>query len=80
MAFEFKPKKKKIEFDRLPVKPARSGSGLGRYQIGPNSKFKFKLKKMKNSQKNPKNTSRCDESNGIKFSQKFVRLTYFSDI
>ena len=25
---------------------------------------------MKNSQKIPKNTSRCDESNGVKFSQK----------
>ena len=24
--------------------------------------------------KNPKNTSRCDEFNGIKFSQKFVHL------
>ena len=43
-------------------------TGLGRYQTGPNSKFKFKFKKMKNSQKNPKNTSRCDESNGVKFS------------
>ena len=32
------------------------------------------LKKMKNSQKIPKNTSRCDESNGVKFSQKFVHL------
>ena len=31
-------------------------------------------KKMKNSQKNSKNTSRCDESNGVKFSQKFVHL------
>ena len=28
-----------------------SGSGLGRYQTGPNSKFKFEFKKMKNSQK-----------------------------
>ena len=38
----------------LPVGtgPVRSGSGLGRYQTGPNSKFKFKFKKMKNSQKN----------------------------
>ena len=52
----------------------RSGSGLDRYQTGPNSKFKFKFKKMKNSQKIPKNTSRCDESNGVKFSQKFVHL------
>jgi hypothetical protein len=37
-------------------------------------------KKMKNSQKISKNTSRCDESNGVKFSQKFIRLTYFSGI
>ena len=58
-----------------PVK--RSGSGLGRYQTGPNSKFKIEFKKMKNSLKISKNTSRCDESNGVKFSQKFVRLTYF---
>ena len=32
---------------------------------------------MKNSQKIPKNTSRCDESNGVKFSQKFVHLVQF---
>ena len=32
------------------------------------------LKKMKNSQKISKNISRCDESNGVKFSQKFVHL------
>ena len=62
-----------VRFDRLLVKPIRPGSGLG-YQTGPNSKFKFKFKKMKNSQKNPKNTLRCDESNGVKFSQKFVHL------
>jgi hypothetical protein len=31
-----------------PVKPVRPGSGLVRYQIGPNLKFKFKFKKMKN--------------------------------
>ena len=54
--------------------PVRPGFGLGRYQTGPNSKFKFELKKIKNSQKFPKNTSRCDESNGVKFSQKFVHL------
>ena len=29
----------------LPVKPVRPGSGLDRYQTGPNSKFKFKFKK-----------------------------------
>ena len=63
-----------VRFDRLPVKPVRPGSGLGRYQTGPNSKFKFEFKKMKNSQKIPKNTSRCDESNGVKFSKKFIHL------
>ena len=60
-----------VRFDRLPV---RSGSGLGWYQIGSNSKFKFKFKKWNILKKIPKNTSRCDESNGIKFSQKFVHL------
>ena len=38
-----------VQFDRLPVKPVRPGSGLGRYQTGPNSKFKFEFQKMKNS-------------------------------
>jgi len=62
----------------VPVKPVRSGSGLGRfgqtgsglgrYQTGPNSKFEFEFKKWKIPQKNPKNTSRCDESNSVKFS------------
>ena len=33
---------------------------------------------MKNFQKNSKNTSRCDESNGVKFSQKFVHLVQFA--
>ena len=36
-------------------------------------------KKMKNSQKIPKNISRCDESNGVKFSQKFVHLVWFAE-
>ena len=63
-----------VRFDRLLVKPVRPGFGLDRYRIGPNSKFKFKFKKMKNSQKIPKNTSRCYESNGVKFSQKFIHL------
>ena len=49
-------------------------SGLVRYETGPNSKFKFEFKKMKNSPKNPKNTSRCDESNDVKFSKKFIHL------
>ena len=60
-----------VRFDRLPVWP---GSGLGRYQTGPNSKFKFEFKKMKNSQKLTKNISRCDEFNSVKFSQKIVHL------
>ena len=34
---------------------------------------------MKNSQKILKNTSRCDESNGVKFSQKFVDLVWFAE-
>ena len=63
-----------VRFDRLPVKPVRSGSGLGRYQTGTNSKFKFEFKKMKKFQKIPKNTSRCNESNGVEFSQKIVHL------
>ena len=37
------------------TKPVGTGPvwpvGLGRYQTGPNSKFKFEFKKMKNSQK-----------------------------
>ena len=37
-----------VWFNQLSVKPVRSSFGLGRYQIGPNSKFKFKLKKIKN--------------------------------
>jgi len=57
-----------------PVWPVRTGSGLVRYETGPNSKLKFEFKKMKNFQKNPKNISRCDESNDVKFSQKIVYL------
>ena len=45
----------------------RFGFGLGRYQTGPNSNLNSK--KWKIPKKIPKNTSRCDESNGIKFSQ-----------
>ena len=33
---------------------------------------------MKNSKKIPKNTSRCDEFNDVKFSQKFVHLVQFA--
>ena len=36
-----------VWFDRLPVKPVRTCSGLFRYETGPNSKFKFELKKWK---------------------------------
>ena len=53
-----------------PIWPVTVQTGPGRYQTGPNSKFKFELKKWKIS----KNTSRWDESNGVKFSQKFVYL------
>jgi len=42
-------------------------SYAGRVHLtGPNSKFKFEFKKMKKSQKILKNTSSCDESNGVK--------------
>jgi len=37
-------------------------------------------KKNEKFPKNPKNTSRCVESNGVKFSQKFVYLVYFAGI
>ena len=47
----------------------------------PKFKIQIWIQKMKNFQKKiPKNTSRCDESNSVKFSQKFVCLTYFSSI
>ena len=62
------------------TKPVQPGSGLDQYKTGPNSKFKFKFKKMKISQKILKNTSRCNESNGVKFSQKFVHLVQFAGI
>ena len=68
-----------VRFDRLPVKPVRTGSGLVRYETGQNSKCKFELKKMKNFQKISKTTSRCDESNGVKFSQKSVHLVRFAE-
>jgi hypothetical protein len=57
-----------------------AGSGLRGYRTGPNSKFKFEFKKNEKFSKISKNISRCDESNGVKVSQKFVRLTYFSGI
>jgi len=43
-----------------------TGSGLGRLQTGPNLNFKFEFRKMKKSQKIPKNTSSCDKYNGVK--------------
>ena len=36
-----------VRFDRLPVKPVRTGSGFGRYPTDQNSKFKFEFKKWK---------------------------------
>jgi len=69
-----------VQKPRLLVKPIRTGSGLGRFQTGPNLKFKFEFKKMKNSQKNSKNTSSCDKSNGVNFFQIFVHLVYFASI
>jgi len=60
-----------VRFDRLTGN--RPGSGSDRYETGQYSKFKFEIKKMKNSQKIPKNTSRCEESNGVKLSQKFAQ-------
>ena len=41
-------------------------AGTGRFQTAPIQNLKFEFKKMKNSQKIPKNTSSCDESNGVK--------------
>ena len=76
----FKSRPEPVRKPRLPVKPVRTGSGSGRFQTGPNSKFKFKFQKMKNSQKISKNTSSCDESNGVKFFQIFVHLVYFASI
>jgi len=62
-----------------PVWPVTGQTGPARFRFGPVSnrpKFKIQIwiQKMKNSQKISKNTSRCDESNGVKFSQKFVHL------
>ena len=42
---------KPVRTGPLSVKPVRPGSGLGRYQTGQNSKFKFEFKKIKNFQK-----------------------------
>ena len=84
LKFEFGPVSYRTEPEpvrkpRLPVKPVWTGSGSGRFQTGPNSNFKFELKN-KNSQKISKNTSSCDESNGVKFFQIFVHLVYFAGI
>ena len=64
---------------RTKPEPVRAGSGSGRFQTSPNSKFKLKFRKMKNSQKIPKNISRYDESNGVKFSQIFDHLLWFAE-
>ena len=56
--------------------PVLVWSGLKPDQI---QNLNLNSKKMKNSQKIPKNTSRCDESNGVKFSQKFVHLICFAE-
>jgi len=53
------------------------GPGRLRFRPVPNRpKFKIQIwiQKIKKSQKIPKHTSRCDEYNGVKFSQKFVHL------
>ena len=61
---------KPVDFAQVAVRRVVSGvhqtvgnrSDLVRYEIGPNSKFKFEFKKIKKFQKNPKNTSRCKNS------------------
>jgi hypothetical protein len=55
-------------------------TGSGRFPTGPNSKFEFEFKKMKKSHKILKNTSRCVQSNGVKYFQIFFHLVYFEDI
>jgi len=57
----------------------RTGTGLVRYETGQILKFEFEFIKMKNSQKIPKNISRYDESNGVKFSQIFDYLVWFAE-
>jgi len=54
-------------------------NGLVRYETGQILKFEFEFIKMKNSQKIPKNISRYDESNGVKFSQIFDHLVWFAE-
>ena len=64
--------------DRLPRFPDRF-----RYRpVSNRPKFKIQIwiKKMKKSQKIPKNTSSCDESNGVNIFQIFVHLVYFAGI
>ena len=68
-----------------PVWPVTSQIGPARFWFGPvpnRLKFKIQIWIQKNEKfpKNPKNTSRCDESNGVNFFQKFVGVTYFSGI
>ena len=54
--------------------PASEPAGIKPAITGHNSKFKFEFKKMKKSQKIPKSTTRCEESNDVKLSQKLVHL------
>ena len=59
-----------------PIWPVTGQTGPGRFRFGPVSnwpKFKIQIWIQKN-EKFLKNTSRCDESNDVKFSQKFVHL------
>ena len=63
-----------------PVWPVTDQTGPARFRFGPVPnwpKFKIQISIQKNEKlpkKIPKNTSRCDESNGVKFSQKFIHL------
>ena len=53
-------------------------TGPDRFRFGVvSNRPKFKIQK---NEKNPKNTSSCDESNGVKFFQIFVHLVYFAGI
>ena len=49
--------------------PVPAGTQPAKIQI-----LNLNLKNEKFPKKNHKNTSRCEESNGVKFSQKFVHL------
>ena len=55
--------------------PVPAGSNRAQIQI-----LNLNSKKWKNSKKNLKNTSSCDEFNDVKFFQIFVHLVYFASI